>query len=236
MLVGARFPTKRSGGGVDRVHIPAEIAEIRGSRIEYGCGPHARRRRIRPVNASGACVERIDRPVVGSHENLAAENRRRSEGRGDSWKSKRPFELELGCRLPGESRGARRLKASVGRVGPAVPIARQPLWLRRTSRGRENGLRARGPEKLRDRFPLDRADAVADLLHLSVFEGRQDRLPRHLLQRPRQRSAYGVVLAMAPRTARLKKRVHGLSGASAGALCGAAALRESRRGSDDENQ
>jgi hypothetical protein len=95
------------------------------------------------------------------------------------------------------------------------------LWHGRTSSGREKWLGLRGSEKLRNRLPLDAADAVADLPHFSGFEDRQDRLPRHLPKRSRQRCAHGVVLAMASRTARLKKSF--------------GTLPESRGGSDDEN-
>src|SRR4029078_1630320 len=81
----------------------------------------------RPVDTSGARVERIDIAVVGADINLAVDNARNAEAGHDTGKSKRPLELKLRCSFPGQTRCCGRLEARIRGIGPAVPVAADSL-------------------------------------------------------------------------------------------------------------
>ena len=131
LCVDAGRPERRARLRVDCVGVAVRVAKVGGvfcARVAGHArhrdrGAHRAFRLIRPVDAAGIGVERIDVADVGGDEHAAGNDRGRAEGGEAVRIAERPFHFQIRDVARGESRGCGGLEARVGgTVAPAVPF------------------------------------------------------------------------------------------------------------------
>ena len=200
MRIDVYLPQERAGSRINAVDVGLYIAKIKaGERcVNRDGGPDGSGSFVRPVDATGARVERVHSAILAAQKEAPASYGGLAErGRGVR-KSESPFQFQSGHLLGRQAR--KRLEARVREVdSPTVPGG-AATGLRSTfdaKAGARFDGRVNAREKFRDGAALACVQRSTLRLHTAGFERSDDRLPRHAGERFAQRSTRCAVRLMA---------------------------------------
>ena len=212
---------------IHSVNVRLAIAEISGE-LAGAVGSHRNGRTHlagcleRPINTAGARIQRIDRPIVTSHENPASNNGWLAEDRADSRESEGPLDLQLWNILGANSGHIGGLHAAVDQIHtPSIPTVqigeRRRAGIARIGARRLDGGSVPGRQEIGNGLALGRAQHCSLRFHRTRFQSRHDGPIRHPFKSLKRWSPVSGVRFMAKRAVVLKQHLairRGLSGAN----------------------
>src|SRR3954469_7031106 len=141
MVVNLRLPNQRACHRIYGVGIGAHITKEDGKLVAAGdrsktdSGSNNRLRFERPAGASAFCVQSVHLTIAAPDKHETADNGWLGQCAGYTKKSERPFQLQLGHLVQGQSGHCCWLKAAVANLGsPSIPLGTieplgKPNWL-----------------------------------------------------------------------------------------------------------